>query len=111
MFLRDMIATKNSESLFEVDPQRAVEFRNKKKALVIFIPTQFADLTSSLQDFTERSLSTLMLEVYNDYRLRNQSVGLPTIGSGFLANIQELAKVDRLLKFFVDSHHAVNPID
>ena len=105
-----ILATKNNESLFEVDPQRAVEFRNIKKALVIFIPTQFADLTSSLQDFTERSLSTLMLEVYNDYRLRNQTVGLPTIGSGFLANIQELAKVDRLLKFLVDSHHAVNPI-
>jgi len=105
-----ILASENNEERLEVNSQRAVEFRNLKKALVIFIPTQYADLTSSLQGFTTRSLSTLMKDIYNKYRAANSEVGLPSIATSFLTNIQELAKVDGLLKFLLDSHHAPDPI-
>lgn len=105
-----ILASENNEERFEVNSQRAVEFRNLNKAMVIFIPTQYADLTSSLQGFTTRSLSTLMKDIYNKYRVRNNEVGLPNIPTSFLTSIQELSKVDGLLKFLIDSHHAVDPV-
>ncbi len=105
-----ILASENNEERLEVNSQRAVEFRNLKKALVIFIPTQYADLTSSLQGFTTRSLSTLMKDIYNKYRAANHEVGLPSIPTSFLTSIQQLAKVDGLLKFFIDSHHAADPV-
>lgn len=105
-----ILASENNNDRFEVNSQRAVEFRNLKKALVIFIPTQYADLTSSLQGFTTRSLSTLMKDIYNKYRSTNHNVGLPSISTSFLASIQGLAKVDALLKFLLDSHHAAEPV-
>lgn len=106
-----ILASENNEERLEVNSQRAVEFRNLKKAMVIFIPTQYADLTSSLQGFTTRSLSTLMKDIYNKYREANHEVGLPSISKSFLTSIQELAKVDGLLKFLIDSHHAPNPVE
>lgn len=105
-----ILSSENNEERLEVNSQRAVEYRNLKKALVIFIPTQYADLTSSLQGFTTRSISMLMKEIYNKYRAANQDKGLPTIGTSFLSGIQDLAKVDGLLKFLLDSHHAADPI-
>ncbi len=106
-----ILASDNNAERLEVNSQRAVEYRNLKKALVIFIPTQYADLTSSLQGFTTRSISTLMKEIYNKYRAANHEKGLPAIGTSFLTSIQELAKVDELLKFLLDSHHSENPIE
>ncbi len=105
-----ILSSENNEERLEVNSQRAIEYRNLKKALVIFIPTQNADLTSSLQGFTTRSISTIMKEIYNRYRILNNEKGLPAIGSTFLSAIQDLAKVDGLLKFLLDSHHAADPI-
>ena len=106
-----ILANSNEEKFHEVNSQRAVEFRNLKKALVIFIPTQFADLTSSLQGFTTRTISGFMRDLYDTYRLLNQTKSLPAIPASFLNSIEELAKVDALLKFLIESHNAENPIE
>lgn len=106
-----IMADQNSPEKYEVAPPRAVEYRNQVTPLVIFIPSQFADKTNSLTGFTTYSISKIMRDLFDVYRKRNVTLGVPDFNAAILKDLSKLTKIDMLLRFAISVNVAKNPID
>jgi hypothetical protein len=106
-----IMADQNTPEKYEVAPPRAVEYRNQVTPLVIFIPSQFADKTNSLTGFTTYSISKIMRDLFDVYRKRNATLGVPDFNAVILKELSKLTKIDMLLRFAISTNVAKNPID
>lgn len=106
-----IMADQNNPEKFEVAPPRAVEYRNQVTPLVIFIPSQFADRTNSLTGFTTYSISKIMKDLFDTYRKKNASLGVPEFSAAILKDLSKLTKIDSLLRFAIAVNVAEHPTD
>ena len=103
------LADQNNLERFEVSSPRAVEYRNQITPLVIFIPSQFADKTNSLTGFTTYSISKIMKELFDIYRKKNVTLGVPDFNARILKELTKITKIDTLLRFAIAVNVAAKP--
>ena len=103
------LADQNNLERFEVSSPRAVEYRNQITPLVIFIPSQFADKTNSLTGFTTYSISKIMKELFDIYRKKNVTLGVPDFNASILKELTKITKIDTLLRFAIAVNVAAKP--
>lgn len=105
-----LLAHENNDLAFEVSPTRAVEYRNQFTPLVIFIPTQLAGLTASLQGFTTYPIGQIMKDLLGEYRKMNSELGIPDFSKSFLDDLYRLTKLDSVLRFSIQTNSAADPM-
>lgn len=96
------------EQSFEVSPQKAVEFRNQKAPMLIFVPTEFNEL-SSLQGLKTLHTVDIINGLITEYVQKNAIIGIPVLNAAIRRGISKLVGPDRLLSFLIDTFNSDNP--
>jgi DNA helicase HerA-like ATPase len=105
-----VLAKEVRESTFEVSSQKAVEYRNQKAPMLIFIPTEFNEL-SSLNDLKKLHTIDLINTLTSEYIEKNKKLGMPNLAMPIRRGITKLVGPDELLSFLIDINSSTNPLE